>query len=309
LIRGKVLKKGDTIGLIAPASPVSKEKVDLSKTVLEQLGFKVKIGTSCYEEYGYLAGKDEVRAKDLNMMFSDDGVHGIICIRGGYGTLKILNMLDYEMIKNSPKIFVGYSDITNIHIALNQICGLITIHGPMAASNMIEDFDDFSKESLLRTIGNNEPIGQLSNPVREDMKVFNRGVTEGEIVGGNLALVAASMGTPYEIDTKDKIFFLEDIDERPYSIDRMLTELLLARKLQEAKGIILGDFKNCEPDNDEDSLSLMQVFEDIILPLNKPTIYNVKSGHCHPMLTLPLGARAQLDADNGKITILEGAVV
>lgn len=309
MIRGKALRRGDTIGLIAPASPVSKEKVDLSKAALEKLGFKVKIGASCYEQYGYLAGKDKVRAKDINKMFSDDEVDGTICIRGGYGTLKILNMLDYEMIKNNPKIFVGYSDITNIHIVLNQICKLITIHGPMAASNMIENFDDYSKESLLRNIGNNTFIGELDNPAGEDIKVFNAGITEGEIIGGNLALIAASMGTPYEIDTKGKILFLEDIDERPYNIDRMLTALLLGGKLEDTKGIILGDFNNCKPNSGEESLSLMQVFEDIIIPLNKPTIYNIKSGHCHPMLTLPLGARARLDANNGKIIMLESPVV
>lgn len=310
MFRPEALKFGDTIGIVSPSSPTSEENVKKSEKKLKELGFKVKMGESVSKTYGYLAGSDEDRARDLNHMFLDDEVKGIICIRGGYGTPRILELLDYEGIKNNPKIFIGYSDITALHIAMNQICSLITFHGPMVASNMIDGFDDFSKESLFRNIFNNEPIGLVENPEGEEIETISGGIGEGEIVGGNLSLVVDTLGTPYEIDTKGKLLLLEEVGEEPYNIDRMLTQLRLSGKLEEANGIILGDWNGCEAKSDEynESLTLIEVFEDIIKPLNIPTIYNLKSGHCKPMITLPLGAKARLDADNKKLYVLESGV-
>lgn len=304
----RVLKLGDTIGLIAPSSPTSKENVEKAKAKLTQMGFKVKMGKSPYEKYGYLSGTDEIRANDINEMFKDKEVDGIICLRGGYGTPRILELLDYDVIKNNPKVFVGYSDITALHIAFTQISGLVTYHGPMVTSDMIGDFSDFSKDNLFRAIMNTEPIGKISNPEGEEIITINGGVVEGSIIGGNLSLIVDTIGTPYEIDLKDKILFIEEVGEEPYNIDRMLNQLRLSGKLKEAKGIILGDFNNCESEKHDESLTLEQVINDQIKPIGKPTIYNLKAGHCEPMVTLPFGVKASLDADKKELIILESCV-
>ncbi len=308
MLKPKALKYGDTIGVVAPASPTIEKKANLAKTQLEALGFKVKMGQSCYMNHGYLSGKDELRAKDLNHMFGDTEVDGIMCLRGGYGTIRILSQLDYDKIRCNPKVFIGYSDITTIHTAINQRCGFITFHGPMASSDLADGIDVFSKESLLKAVMQPEPMGNIQNPAGIEIQCLVAGTAEGRLIGGNLALIAATMGTPYEIDTKGKILFLEDIGEEPYSVDRMLTQLALAGKLEDAAGIILGDWNDCEPKNPEESLSLMEVFEEILLPYKKPTVLNFKIGHCTPKITVPVGANAMLDAGQGKLYITESAV-
>ena len=308
LIKPKGLKFGDTIGLIAPASPTTKAKVLQAHDEIIKLGFKVKVGNSCYEEYGYLSGKDNIRASDINQMFRDKEVHGIICLRGGYGTPRILELIDYDLIKNNPKIFIGYSDITGLHIAFTQIAGLVTYHGPMAASDMIGDFNKFSKDSLLNTVMNKKSSHEIKNPVGENLIRVNGGRAEGLIIGGNLSLIVDTIGTPYEIDVKNKILFIEEIGEEPYNIDRMFNQLRLSGKLEETKGIILGDFNNCESKNPHKSLNLEEVINDQVKPIGKPTIYNLQSGHCNPMVTLPFGVRVKLDGDKKELIIMENCI-
>lgn len=310
MIRPKALKPGDMIGLVAPASAVDEpEKVDAAVTKIESFGFRVKPGQSCRGRYGYLSGSDGVRAGDINTMFADPDVDGIICLRGGYGTPRILDRLDYEMIARNPKVFIGYSDITTIHIALNQKCGLVTFHGPMAAADMITDFDAFSSESLFNAVMGTTPLGQLANPPGFPIKTLLGGTAAGPVIGGNIMLAAATLGTPYEIDTTGKILLLEEIDEPPYGIDRMLTQLRLAGKLDACSGIILGNWNNCVPRKGSESLTLLQIFEDIITPCGKPTIYDVMAGHCQPKITVPLGMDAYLDADQGRLVIENSCVV
>lgn len=303
------LKKGDTIGLIATSSHVGNiEKIKKCQEVLNEMGFKVVVGESCYLQYGYLSGPDDIRANDVNRMFGNKSIQGIFCIRGGYGTSRILDKLNYNVIKHNPKVFTGYSDITAIHIALNQICGLVTFHGPMPSTDMIPEFNSFSKNSFLRAVTSAEPLGLMNNPNNEEIRSLVGGCASGVIVGGNLSLVAAAMGTKYEIDTRDKLLFLEDIDEEPYRVDRMLSQLRLAGKLDECSGIILGDWNNCTPKNYNPSLSLMEVFQDIIVPAGKPAIYNFKAGHCSPMITIPFGVKAVLNANECTLTIVEEAL-
>ncbi|MDF2675419.1 MAG: peptidase LD-carboxypeptidase [Clostridiales bacterium] len=300
------LRSGDTIGLIGTSSHIGNvEKVKKCEEVLNELGFNVVVGESCYGQYGYLSGPDELRASDVNRMFEDRQIDGIFCIRGGYGTSRILDKLDYEMIKHNPKVFAGYSDITSVHIALNQICKLVTFHGPMPSTDMIPEFDSFSRRSFLRAVTSTESLGVLNNPPNEEIKSLVTGCASGVIVGGNLSLVAATMGTKFEIDTKDKLLFLEDIDEEPYRVDRMLSQLRLGGKLDECSGIILGDWNNCTPKNYNPSLSLIQVFEDIIVPAGKPTIYNFKAGHCSPKITVPFGVKAVLNANECSLALKE----
>ncbi len=304
MIKPKKLKLGDTIGIVAPGSPTTEEKVEKAYEKLKEMGFKVKLGKSCYSKYGYLAGRDELRAEDLNSMFRDTEVDGIICLRGGYGTIRILEFLDYNLIRANPKVFVGYSDITAIHIAINQISNLVTFHGPMAASDLAGDISKFSLESLFNSILHEDFDGNLKNPT-EELITINGGVAEGQIIGGNLSLIASTIGTPYEIDTKGKIIFIEEIGEEPYRIDRMLNQLKLSNKLQEAEGIILGNFSNCMPEDPDMSLTLEEVIDDLIRPLNKPTLYNLQAGHCDPNITIPFGVRVRLNADRKEIVVLE----
>lgn len=308
MIKPDRIKIGDTIGIISPSSPVKKEKVQEAYKQIINMGFKVKMGKSPYEEYGYLSGTDEIRANDINEMFRDEKVSGILCTRGGYGTPRILPLLDYDAIKKSPKVFVGYSDITALHIAFNQIAGLVTYHGPMAVSDMIRGFDNFSKEGLFNLIMNREPFYNIKNPLDQEIITINGGIAEGVIIGGNLSLIVNTIGTPYEIDVRGKILFIEEIGEDPYKIDRMFNQLRLSGKLQEANGIILGDFNNCKSKNPKESLTLKEVINDQIKPIEKPTIYNLKSGHCNPMITLPLGVKARLDGDKKELLILENCV-
>ena len=308
MIKPKALKFGDTIGVIAPASPTTEERVKKAHDKLIEMGFKVKMGKSPYERYGYLSGSDAIRAEDVNEMFRDKEVDGIICLRGGYGTPRILGLLDYETIKSNPKVFVGYSDITALHIAFTQICNLVTYHGPMVSSDMIGDFSDFSKDKLFRVIMNNESIGEIRNPKGEEIITINGGIAEGTIIGGNLSLIVDTIGTPYEIDVKGKILFIEEIGEEPYNIDRMFNQLRLAGILEDTNGIILGDFNNCVSEEHDENLTLEQVIEDHIKPIGKPTIYNLQAGHCEPMVTLPFGVKARLDADKKELIILENSV-
>jgi muramoyltetrapeptide carboxypeptidase len=300
-----MLKLGDTIGIIAPSSPTSEENIKKAYDKLVEMGFKVKMGKSPYGRYGHLSGSDAIRAEDINHMFMDKEVDGIICMRGGYGTPRILELIDYDAIKNNPKVFVGYSDITALHITFTQIAGLVTYHGPMVSSDMIDNFSEFSKDSLFRAIMNSEAMGIISNPPGEEIITINGGIAKGTIIGGNLSLITGTMGTPYEIDVKGKILFIEEVGEEPYCIDGMLNQLRLSGKLGEAEAIILGDFKDCEPKKPDESLSLEQVIEDHIRPAGRPTIANLKAGHCNPMVTLPFGLKAKLDADKKELIILE----
>lgn len=308
MIKAVRLQAGDTIGVIAPASPTADERREGARQALEALGFEVHMGESCFNKWGYLAGSDELRAADVNGMFADPAIQGIICLRGGYGTLRLLDKLDYELIRDNPKVFVGYSDITALHIAINQRSELATFHGPMGASEMAEGMDVFSEASLVKAVTSPEPMGEIINPDGEGAPCcLVPGEATGRLIGGNLAVLTSTLGTAYEIDTTGKILFLEDIDEKPYRIDRMLTQLYLAGKLQAASGIILGDWNNCEADP-ADSLTLEDVLHDILGRAGRPTVFNLRSGHCKPMLTLPLGVEVSINAALGQIVINEGGV-
>ena len=309
MLKPKALKSGDKIGITATSGPAPTENIKLAKIWLEGLGFKVELAPGCFASHGYLAGKDKLRADNLNYMFANKEIDGIICLRGGYGSTRILDKVDFDAIKANPKIFVGYSDITALHIAINQISKLVTFHGPTASPDIAGGLDDFSKREFLRAIMNTEPMAHIPNPQDIKIQTLVGGKACGIIVGGNLSLICATIGTQYEIDTKGKILFLEEIGEEPYRIDRMLTQLALAGKLDDAVGFILGDWNDCESKIYSDSLSLMEVLEDIIVPYGKPTIFDLKAGHCKPEVTLPFGIDALLDADKGRLIIREGATV
>jgi len=308
--KGKSLMEGDTIGLIAPARPSSKEEIRRAITGLEQQGFNVILGESCYAEYGgYLSGERSLRVNDFHKMFSDPHIDGVMCLRGGYGTSQLLSLIDYELIKQHPKVFVGFSDITALHIALLQKANLVTFHGPTMARGL-HNMSKSTKQYLLRSVTSTTPVGEILN---EDNKLhiqsLTGGIARGQLVGGNLSLISATMGTPYEINTKDKIFFIEEVNEDPYRVDRMLTQLALAGKFTDASGIVLGTWQGCEPKDKSGHFFVDDLFDEIIKPFHKPTIYNVQSGHGPVNITLPLGVEATVDANNGRLFIDEAAVI
>lgn len=304
MIRPKPLNKGDTVAIIAPASPADKNLIDSCINSLENLGLNVVVGKSCTSEYGFLSGTDDIRANDINSMFANKSINGIFAIRGGYGCARLLNLIDFNLIKKNPKVFIGYSDITALHIAINQKSKLITYHGPMVSTELIKGLDEYSFNYYNKFLFCNDNMIELCNPIENPIKTINPGVAEGKLIGGNLSLICSSLGTKYEINTKNKILFLEEVGEVPYKVDRMLTHLKQSGKLKDANGIILGDFTDCVAPKDKKSLSLDDIFNEIILPLKKPTIYNLACGHCLPTLTLPLGAKIRLDANNIKLNVI-----
>lgn len=305
MIRPKPLKKGDKIALIGTSSPVAEERIKPAIEAMKDLGLEVVLCESATSKHGYLSGNDEIRAKDINNMFKNEDINGIFVIRGGYGSARLLDMLDYKMIKKNPKIFVGYSDVTALHNVLNNKCNLITFHGPMPSTEFYKGVDSYTMDSFKKNVFECDSSRLLINPSDQEMKTLVEGKAEGRLVGGNLTLVCSSMGTPYEIDTKGKILFLEDTGEYPFRIDRMLVQLKQCGKFKDANGIILGAWTDCKAPDPDKSLSLLEIFEELIAPENKPTIYNIACGHCLPTMTLPLGAKIRMNTKKNEIKILD----
>ena len=296
----KTLQKGNTIGLIAPAGPLRNIKIEEIKYELNRLGYRVKIGKSCYLSYkGYLSGKDEDRALDVEKMFLDKDVDDIICVRGGYGCARILELIDFTIIRDHPKIFIGFSDVTALHIAINQLSNLATYHGIMAGS--IKKWDEFTYNSLIKAL-NFEKELIIENPVNEKLISLYNGCCEGVITGGNLSILVSTLGTKYEINTKNKILFIEEIGEYTYKVDKMLNHLQMSGKFNDCKGIIFGEFTDCKKAFHDDE-EIINILKEIAVKNKKPIIYNLKSGHCIPMVTIPLNMNAYLDCNKNKIII------
>lgn len=303
MIKPARLKRGDTIGVIAPASPPNKQNLVRGLNFIEKLGLRYKLGKSIYKEYGYLAGNDADRLADFQEMFLDDTVSGIICAGGGYGTGRIASSIDYEVISRHPKIFWGYSDITFLHTAIRQKTGLVTFHGPMIASDLgKEDANQISKDQLRQLFEPTElnytnEIGPLEEMVA--------GTAVGPLVGGNLSLLSSTMGTPYEIDTDGKILLIEDINEEPRAVDRMMNQLYMAEKLQSTAGILIGDFNNCIPES-EMSLSLHEVIDHYIKLAGRPALQGFKMGHCSPHIAVPFGTQAKMNTETKTLVVESG---
>ncbi|NNE30659.1 MAG: LD-carboxypeptidase [Saprospiraceae bacterium] len=304
----KRLKRGDLIGVIAPGSAASEEQIEKGISQIKSLGFKVKEGKFLRSRHGYLGAKDQGRLEDLHSMFADSSVQGIWCIRGGYGCGRLLPMIDYRLVKKNPKPLIGYSDITALHNAIFQKTGLICFHGPNAQPEMT-DYTRSGFEGMLmdgkRSIQAFE--GESENDY-QTLGYLHTGTAEGRLVGGNLSLLASMAGTEFKLDAKNKIVFLEDVGERPYRIDRMLTQLLQSSRLSEAAGIILGQFKNCEAKDLNTSLSLEACLKDRLGGLGIPVQTGFSFGHVDDQCTLPVGARVRMNTSSGVIEVLEGVV-
>jgi muramoyltetrapeptide carboxypeptidase len=310
----KRLAAGNTVGLVAPASPSSTdEAIRFSGDLLRSFGFKVKEGAHLYDRDQYLAGDDKDRADDVNRMFADDSVDAIFTLRGGYGTQRMLPFLDYDLIAKNPKVFIGSSDITGILIAIYEKSGLVGFHGPSAGGNYsdfaLAEFRNVLMTPTQRTrIGQAPAIEERPGYIERHNRVtrFAGGSAEGRLIGGNLTLVSTLMGTPYEPDFRDHIVFLEDVSEAPYRIDRMLTQLWLAGKLQHAAGIVFGKFT--KTDDDGNTFSVEEVIHRRCAELGIPVIGGLMIGHIADKTTVPIGINARLDADAGSLELLEAAV-
>ena len=298
----KPLFPGARVALLAPASAVPEEKLQPALEYVRSLGMVPVVYPSCYfkNRDGYMAATDAQRAKDLNDAFADSTIDGIWCIRGGYGGHRILPLLDEEMIRQNPKWFGGYSDVTALHTFFNQNCGFETYHCTMPSTE--PNPDEFTLGWLKKTLFGCLR-GELTAPEGTSPNKLVSGCAEGILCGGNLSLLAASLGTPWEIDTKGKILFLEDICEKTYRVDGMLTQLRNAGKFDDCVGIILGAWTDCPPEYPEKTLLLPEIFEQLIVPAGKPTICDVACGHVLPTLSLALGRKCILNADKCTITL------
>jgi len=315
------LRPGDTIAVVAPASDLNRERVERAVGRLEAMGFRVKWASDIYRKRGYLAGTDERRADELMAAFRDPEVKAIFPGTGGYGTTRMIDRLDYETIRRHPKILHGFSDVTGLHLAIQKKTGLVTFHGPnlMYGLGSEGNLTSFSAEYLWRALLERNYFDSQGRPVSPGysytapddvtpMITISPGVARGRLIGGNLSLISPLIGSEFEIETQGRILFIEDVGEKPYRIDRYLSHLRLAGKLDDVAGVVLGIFRNCEPEDPEDSLSLEQVFRDYFEDLGVPVILNFPIGHFKYNATLPVGVLAELDADRRRLTLLENPV-
>jgi muramoyltetrapeptide carboxypeptidase len=304
IIKPPHLQLGDTVGLIAPAGIVTAKDIEETKQAFATLGLNVKLGAHVLDRYGYLAGKDSDRAKDINTMFADNSVKGIIAIRGGWGCNRILPLLNYPLIRSHPKIIMGYSDITSLLLAITARSRVVTFHGPVSTST----WNEFTVGYLKRILFQAEAVTmQNLNTSEGQVKVISPGRAKGKLVGGNLSVLAAMVGSSYLPSCYKKILFVEDIGEDIYRIDRMLTQLKNAGIMNSISGFIFGQCTNCAL-GDEPSFSLMQVLQQHIRPLSIPAWYGSMIGHIKDKFTIPLGVDVEIDANAGTIKMLESSV-
>jgi muramoyltetrapeptide carboxypeptidase len=298
------LKKGDTVGIICPAFSISTHspRIHVLEDYLHSLGLAVRYGESFGASYGYLAGADELRARDFEGMFSDDGIAGIICMLGGYGATRIIDRIDYRLIAAHPKLFVGFSDITALLNAIYSKAGVPTVHGALGVYLGNPDFDEVSRRDFETLLFTGQKGRVLKNP-NDDAETITGGAARGILVGGNLSLVAALEGTPYAVDFTDKVVFLEDVDEKPYRIDRFLSTLRLSGKLDKARAFVFGTFSNC--DDAASAWQCRDVIAQYMEDCAKPAIYNFSSGHSFPFINLPIGLEIEFDANAKTLTLLE----
>lgn len=303
-IRPQRLQKGDTIGLIAPSSPPNQESLGRSLDFLERLGLNWRFGKNVNNVYGYLAGTDDERLEDLHAMFADPSIKGIICVGGGFGSARYTDKIDLQLMQENPKIFWGFSDITFLHTAMGLYSNLVTFHGPMLASCVGKDsFHELSAKMFQQLF---EPMELHYTESISPLVTVAGGVAQGELVGGNLSLLANGIGTKFEVNTKGKLLLIEDIGEEPYRVDGLLNQLRMAGKLADAAGIVIGDFADAEPKKRDNSLTLEEVFVHYFGNLGIPVVSGFKIGHCQPHFAVPLGVDAKLDADNRTLTVLPG---
>ncbi len=309
-IKPRKLIKGDLIGIISPASSVDDpSRLDRSIRYIEKMGYNVMVGKNVGKYYGYLAGTDEERLDDLHSMFSNKKVNAVFCLRGGYGAARLLDKIDFKLIRNNPKIFVGYSDISALHLALFYKTGLLTFAGPMPGVDFYEDVSPFTEEMFWALLTSSRKFGRIKNPDDEHILSLNSGTANGRITGGNLSVISGLIGTNYFPDLKDKILLIEEMGETPYRIDRMFNQLKLSGLFKGLKGVVIGSFRDChELDPNKKTLTLGEVITDYFSPLKIPVVYNFRHGHLRDNITVPIGVNIRINSSRKFVEITEAAV-
>ncbi|MCI0708465.1 MAG: LD-carboxypeptidase [Ignavibacteriae bacterium] len=310
ILKPKHLQRGDLIGVVSPASaPSTSEKIEKGVRYLESLGYRVKVGANAARVHGFLAGTDEERAADFNAMLNDRAVKAIFAVRGGYGTPRLLPLIDYRAAKRNPKIIVGYSDLTALQLALFRKTRLVTFSGPMVGVEMFNGIDPYTEEHFWRVLTAPKKIGVLPNPPDEPIQTLHDGKAVGRLLGGNFALVMSLFGTPYAPNFNKSILVFEDTDEAPHRVDRMLMHLSNAGVLKKISGLAFGEFTDCVPsDPSQPHFTIEEVLAQYAEWLRVPVISNLQYGHIPKKLTLPFGVRARLDAKARTLEVLEAAV-
>lgn len=311
-LKPKALEKGDLIALVFPAWFLSNRQeadkdIERMTSFLEMKGYRTILYPKTFTPIGNFSAEDKQRAESLMNAWKNPEVKAIWCVRGGWGSGKIIKYLDFDYIKNHPKIFIGMSDITSIHQALIKYTNLVTFLSPALIFYTLENFEKeyaFDQFESIVLHGNN---GNIPNPYLQKAKVFQEGIAQGKLAGGNLSLVASFCGTSLQIDTRGKILLLEEIDERPYKIDRMLFQLKESGLFQEPAAVILANFNGCDPQN-EYELTLEKVFERHFKNISYPVLMGIPSGHCEFQATIPLNIEAKLDTYKATLELLEPSV-
>ncbi|MFQ5681887.1 MAG: LD-carboxypeptidase [Candidatus Binatia bacterium] len=300
LLKPSPLNKDQKIGVVAPAGSVENEELNAGIRALGRAGFVVELAQGIHERKGYLAGEKEKRAAALQAFFQRADIGAIICARGGFGSIQILPYLDPETIRCHPKIFVGYSDVSILLNWILQKCGVVTFHGPMVAMGLARGLERRSKDFFWGTL-----LGKKRQWELNVMETFRPGATEAEMMGGCLSTVVTTLGTPYEVKPKGKILFLEDVGERPYRIERMLTHLYMAGKLDGLAGLVFGGFTDCEGEGER---GIKEIIQDLFHNAPYPVVAGLAAGHGAVNLLLPFGVKMGLDAESRRLSLLESPV-
>lgn len=314
-IKPKRLEIGNKIGIVSPASPsYNKSDIDRGIKTLNEWGFKVELSKNLNKKTGFFSGSDIERAEDLSEMFERKDIDAIFVTQGGYGSAQVLKYLNFDVIRRNPKIFLGFSDITSLHLAINKITDIITFHGPGMTRFNDEELSDYTKEHLFKALDGQTEIGEIQlSDKKKWINVINGGEAEGELIGGNLTLICSSLGTPYEIDAKDKILFIEEVDTEPWVFDHMMCHLFNAGVLHTASGFVIGECARCVPRRLDpgfhSDISLEDILEFYLKPLGKPALHGLPIGHTKDLVTLPIGVKAYINADDKKFIIEEIAVL
>ncbi|HSW03834.1 S66 peptidase family protein [Aquabacterium sp.] len=313
LTKAPRLKPGDTIGLANPSSAIyERQPYELATETLTALGFKVREGANLRARHGHFAGTDAQRAADLNAMFADPTIHGILALTGGSGANRILPLLDYAALRRTPKVLAGFSDITALINAVHARTGLVTFHAPVGASEWnefsVRHFRGVLMEAQAMTLRNPRDLGDLPAPKEDRITTLRPGIARGPLVGGNLAVLSSLAGSAYLPSFDGAILFFEEVNEFIYRVDRMLSTLKLSGALDRLAGVVLGAFTNCNPGESFGSLTLDEVFDDYFRPLNVPVYRGAMIGHIRRKFTVPVGLEAEIDAGAGTIRLLSPAV-
>lgn len=298
-----LLNPGNKVGLITPAGFINEEMLNKAIQNISSLGLKPIYYNSVLEKTAYLAGTDQSRLNELHSMYENENIKAIVCVRGGYGVTRIIDKINYDLIKKNPKLLIGYSDITALIAAIYKKTGIIGFHGIVGAG----DFTKFTEDNFRHLFfsNSNEVNIRIFGNHKKNAYVINKGDFEGELSGGNLAVICSLTGTPFEPDWNNKIVFLEDVGEAPYKIDRMLTQLISGGKFNNVNGIIFGKFRDCEPEEteSENSFSLKKVISERIKPLNIPAVYGFSFGHIKNKVIFPVGIKAFFNTETFSLSL------